>query len=470
VQTFNFYSAEGFRLFPCHIDKTPRVNSWRSSEAHIDAEDAEEIAAKGGFVGAWLPSNYVVIDIDRGHKNGIDGYAVFEKLCAKLGVDADIAEKTMAVKTGSGGMHLYFTTPAGTDYRTLSMKALTDAVDVRTHLGYVIAAGTNGYYPLNNVPPAEIPPQLLEAIQTRNKDSAPKFTPKKALPIDLLKSVLRKTDVGLFDTNDAWQEFVTSCIAAAGNEEAVLDAIEEWSKQDENFKDDKTIRKRLETFDREGGITVGTFIHLIKNTANVSKYIVDKVRMAVGEQFDIRARFAEHLEAPISAEYGKIHDVQPLMEAAYYSKNHIGLVEVFAHLVEDALMYVGAEKAYFYFDGNKWVELPGAISLIQTVLINAGQRWYTDVSTEKDKDADEYITAYINYISGIAVAKILESSIRQHVKIHHEKADWDAPTLAHTPDTGGWGDGLLRGEDRVPQGAKGRVQAALYRPRGQGLR
>lgn len=433
---FNFYTAEGFRLFPCNIDKTPRVTSWRSSESHIDADSAERIASRGTFIGAWLPTNYVVIDVDRNHraKDGAlkpDGLPVFQDLCRQVGIEDDLTETTMVVKTGSGGMHLYFTLPDGTDYRTLSQKGIADSVDVRTHQGYVIAAGTNGYGLITDSPPQTLPLPLLELMQTRNKEEAPPYQPEKQLPVELLETVLGRIPATDFSSNDDWQEFVTACIAVAGNSAGVQDAIERWSRSDPNYAKDTTVRTRIASFAPSGGITAGTFIHVIRN-AGVSKYLVDKVRMYVGASFDLSDKMVEDFNVPFRVDYDDMYEYRPQVEAYYYARYQISAVEIFARLVEGNLYYVGAERAFFYFDGNRWVEEQGILKTIYSVLANAMQHFYTDHSKTKDADADEYVSAILSYTSSYTVLSRFEGAIKQHPKVYRKAIPWDAPDLEAT--------------------------------------
>ncbi|MHC5062254.1 MAG: bifunctional DNA primase/polymerase, partial [Planctomycetota bacterium] len=335
---FNFYNRAGFKLFPCNVDKTPRVSSWRAESAHLSPEEAERITDTGGFVGAWLPSDYVIIDIDRNHGDNVDGLNAWAKLMQKLGIEDDLTKDTLVVKTGSGGMHLYFKLPAEVDYGTLSQKSITESVDVRTHLGYVIAAGTNGYEVLNHAEVAELPKALLSTIQTRNKDKAKEYHPTKELSIERFRKVLNKIEVADFNTNDLWQEFVTSCIAVCGNSDSVLDLIEEWSKGDPNYAEDSTIRKRLDTFEPDGGITVGTFLYILKKQ-QISKYLIDKVRMEVGAQFTFSESFSEVNEPLFEIDFSKIHDHKEHMRAFYYTRHQSAGVNLFAALVEDKLLY-----------------------------------------------------------------------------------------------------------------------------------
>ena len=262
----NFYEQESFRLFPCNIDKTPRVKSWRSTEAHITTDKAQDIMDTGGYVGAWVPPNYVIIDVDMNHVDKLgnvkpEGLPIYTELLKDLRLPCENPlGQTLTIKTGSGGFHLYFKLPDTVDYSALSQKSIAESVDVRTHRGYVIASGTNGYSIYHEANPLELPEPLLGIIRTRAKEKAKDITPSRELSPEMLQKVLSKLDPCSFDTNDIWQEFITSCIAASGNGPAVLGILEEWSKSDPSYAKDDTVRKRIETFEPNGGITVGTFL------------------------------------------------------------------------------------------------------------------------------------------------------------------------------------------------------------------
>lgn len=430
MHMITFYNNNNFKLFPCNLDKTPRVTSWRSSEAHLSPQDAQRIMDTGHFVGAWLPPNYIVIDLDRGHREGEDGVTSFSKLCGDLGIELDLTQETLTVKTGSGGIHLYFTIPEGIDYRTLSQKGIAEGVDVRTHLGYVIAAGTNGYTPITTSPPMELPEPLLKKIQTRNKDKAKDYRPEKQLPLDLLHKVLERLEVTHFDTNDTWQEFITSAIAAAGNSDDVISALEEWSRKDTNYQNDPTVRKRIETFEPDGGITIGTFLHILKQEG-LSKYLIDKIRVHIGAEFSFSESFSEVYDPPFNVDYSRIRENKDTMKALYYSKHQTSGVSLFAALTKDILIYSVEDRAFFYYNGHRWVETQGILNIVFSVLLQAGMRWYTDTK-KKDPDADEYIAAYISFIGALAIVQRFESALKQHPEVARTEIPWDSPQLEAT--------------------------------------
>jgi P4 family phage/plasmid primase-like protien len=447
---FDFYKKEGFALFKCNLDKTPAVPHWKEPEWHIPASEAEERALHGHYVGARVPPNYIVIDIDRGHKNGIDGGEAFAKICE----DLDIAvPETYTVRTASGGEHLYFTLPDGTDYQTLSQKALAKAVDVRTHSGYVIAAGTNGYYVLHDRPPIEIPEPLIALMQSRAREFADPIVPDLPLPVEVLQTVLSKLPIAEFDTNDVWQEFVTSCIAVSGNHDEVIDALEEWSKSDPAYKDDPSIRKRLQSFEIAGGITAGTFIHVIKNHG-ISKYLVDKVRTYVGAQFNFGDRSIDKYDAPFEVDYSLLSELKTEVRGMYYQKLQGDTLDVLVRLVRGTLIYVSGERLFYYFDGNRWVEREKVVTdVIYPVLMNVALRFYSDYSKEKDSDADEYLAACIKYLSTLHTTMQIQTVLMGHTEILHGSVDWDSPSLAATLTLR---DGVLDFSDHPIKFRKGR--------------
>lgn len=431
-----FYEKHNFKLFPCNFDKTPRVESWRASQAHISADKAQSLMDTGHYVGAWLPSNYVVIDVDMNHVDKLGnekppGLPVFKSLIEKMGIKSDPFKDTIVVKTGSGGFHLYFKLPPEVDYTTLSQKSIAESVDVRTHLGYVIAAGTNGYTVHNDAPAMELPASLLSLIQKKTKEKAKNHQPPKELPIALLKKTLSKLDAPVFGTNDAWQEFITSCIAVSGNSPEVLDTLEEWSKSDPTYAKDQTVRKRIETFEPDGGITVGTFLYILK-THDVSKYLVDKIRLAIGAQFNFSQRFSESYEIPFNVHYEKIAEEHTLASALFYANHQNAAITLFCALVKSNLLYSTTERLFYYFDGNRWVEQPGIQGVIFSVLLHAGVRFYTDHSKKKDADADDYLNKYVGFIGSLAMIQKFETALKQHPDLVVKNPEWDSPALEAT--------------------------------------
>ncbi|NYF80574.1 AAA family ATPase [Granulicella arctica] len=124
---------QGFRIFPCNADKTPK-GPWASIEPR------SPFAISGVWKADDLPGfpigkhGMIVIDCDC-KPDGPDGVAAFDDLCSREGIDRSEA---FVVTTPSGGLHFYFRTE--TPYGN-SSGSLPPGIDVRGKGGYVIAPG-----------------------------------------------------------------------------------------------------------------------------------------------------------------------------------------------------------------------------------------------------------------------------------------------------------------------------------------
>jgi hypothetical protein len=143
-------AARGWHVFPLRPgDKRPAVRDWEA-RATTDAERIRRCWTAGPFnVGvACGPSGLVVIDLDTakpdrplpdGWPGCADGEDVLAALSDRHGQPYPVS--TYAVRTGSGGLHLYFAAPAGLQLRN-SAGRLGPLIDTRAGGGYVVAAGS----------------------------------------------------------------------------------------------------------------------------------------------------------------------------------------------------------------------------------------------------------------------------------------------------------------------------------------
>ncbi|MCS4489426.1 bifunctional DNA primase/polymerase [Corynebacterium sp. ES2775-CONJ] len=106
-------------------------------------------------IGARPPADVIVIDIDV--KNG--GIQYWKDLCAGRHVP-----ETLAISTGSGGWHLWFTLPYLRDLRG-QLGATTSGIDLKTHAGYLVMPPsihptTGGMYHIHHWHPLAALPEL----------------------------------------------------------------------------------------------------------------------------------------------------------------------------------------------------------------------------------------------------------------------------------------------------------------------
>lgn len=127
------YARRGWSAVPCGRDKRPLV-SWlrwqseRADEAQVRDWWTRWPEANVGIVTGAV-SGIVVLDLDRGHAEGVDGLQSVQRAGAHL-------PPTPCVNTPSGGLHVYFRHPGRP---VPNATALLPGVDLRGDGGYVVA-------------------------------------------------------------------------------------------------------------------------------------------------------------------------------------------------------------------------------------------------------------------------------------------------------------------------------------------
>ncbi|MFF4949761.1 bifunctional DNA primase/polymerase [Streptomyces chattanoogensis] len=172
-------ASRGWHVFPLRPgDKRPAIRDWET-RATTDPDRITRCWTHAPYnIGiATGPSKLVVVDLDTAkHEDdgppaawaqpGIhDGRDVFAALCER---HQQPSPGTHVVRTGGGGLHLYFTAPDGMELRNTAGK-LGWKVDTRANGGYVVAAGSTGrdcpYTVFQDVPPALLPGWLAELLR-----------------------------------------------------------------------------------------------------------------------------------------------------------------------------------------------------------------------------------------------------------------------------------------------------------------
>ncbi|TQJ54684.1 bifunctional DNA primase/polymerase [Streptomyces sp. SLBN-115] len=122
------------------------------------------------------PSGLVVVDLDMPkRKSSTDtpsGVTTFAALCERAG---QAVPTTRTVRTASGGVHLYFTAPAGVRLGNTAGR-LGKRIDTRAWGGYVVAPGSisraGAYAVVNDMPPALLPEWLSARLTGRQAERA----------------------------------------------------------------------------------------------------------------------------------------------------------------------------------------------------------------------------------------------------------------------------------------------------------
>jgi hypothetical protein len=128
-------------------------------------------------------TNLLAVDLDRGHADGADGCAEFDKLVSEYG---DVPS-CPAVQTPRGGVHLYFSQPHDREPLSNSAGQIGPGIDVRGYHGFTVAPGavlqTGEFYEsiagtpdlaeafvAGTIPP---PPDWLIELAERSRHSEP---------------------------------------------------------------------------------------------------------------------------------------------------------------------------------------------------------------------------------------------------------------------------------------------------------
>jgi Bifunctional DNA primase/polymerase, N-terminal len=152
ARSAHWHAARGLAVFPLRPgSKTPAIEDW----PHNATTDAEQIIlwwreAPYNIGMATGPSGLLVIDLDQPNSagetvpepwasRGVEcGRDVLDQLAADAG---HVLPRTWTVSTPSGGQHLYYRQPDGTELGNTAGR-LGWKIDTRGHGGYVVGAGS----------------------------------------------------------------------------------------------------------------------------------------------------------------------------------------------------------------------------------------------------------------------------------------------------------------------------------------
>ena len=161
-------ARRGWAAFPVKPRrKAPPMKGWRKS-ATTDLDQIARWWSTGALANIGIDcgsSGLVAIDLDV--RNGVDGPAAWEKLCGELGIPP---WNTAMVSTPSGGRHLYYRAPNGSNLGN-SAGRLGPGIDVRADGGYVLAPPSvtdEGTYTwLNGQSLVPLPAEILGKLHTQ---------------------------------------------------------------------------------------------------------------------------------------------------------------------------------------------------------------------------------------------------------------------------------------------------------------
>lgn len=457
------YQENGFKFFPCRSDKSPdtlgfwpedkerkkynkktgnekKNYDWMQPENHISIDKAEELQKTGTMIGAWIPEDLIVIDLDK-HEGKADGLKSFQDVKKQLVLDINFVDDTTVIQTGGGGFHVFFF--VGNDH-TFSQGALKlnneeIGIDIKTNKGYIIASNSPGYTYLCESDPMELPEKLnlwLTEVQKNSKIAIEDKTNidtednRKTISPKLLKSILGKTDIKNFRSNDRWLQFIMSAVSASGSSSSVIGLLEEWSNSDPEYSEDRSILNRIESITENGGITIGTFISTLREEG-LSPYLInqvvkiDSITMAVLDGEAIESKLP--IEEP---DYDKIIEL-PEMKEFFTIQGNSSAKTILYNAFKGNIIYNKGEKESFYFNGSRWEVLKDMYSIVYTILFRCAKIYY--MNSHEGKENQDRMMKIINSINDTTWKS--KTITELNAMIREDGVNWDSIAIRESITT-----------------------------------
>jgi len=280
-ELFDWYEENGFEHFLKLTGKYPANKGRRRT---LSSLGTIQVYTSGGFnVGVLIPQSCLVLDVDQ--RNG--GAESLVRLLAdafgpgSYGV-SDLVDSTFSVRTGGGGLHLYFKHDPGRRPRN-NLQGYP-GVDLQTHpkASYVVAPysvhpDTGRAYeplpdPLGAFRPLARLPEPLEALILMPSSDVVKLTAERAedarhplwglIESDELAALLEALNPVDFCQYDDWISLLSAAHHATGGSVEASQVFAEWSARDPDFIDKahKAVDKQWGTFHerRSGGNPLAT--------------------------------------------------------------------------------------------------------------------------------------------------------------------------------------------------------------------
>jgi len=465
-ENLGIYYEQGFKMFPCRPNKSPAISkgeNWKEDKNHLTQDKAETLQSTGNMIGAWIPEDIIVIDLDvhEGKANGINSFIEIKN---KLDLNIELMKSTTVVKTGGGGFHIFFYAPKhGLKQGAIKVDGKEIGIDIKTNAGYVIAAGSPGYEYLTDAEPMLLPERLHdwligvkgEKTVIGKKVETDLFTvdysgnKKGLITPKLLKTILNKLHVENFNTNDRWLEFITSAIAAAGDSLEVTELLESWSQSDPKYRDERNISNRINSLKKDGGITVGSFVHILKEE-DISKYIISQVTKSEDITPLIEDSETTETDLPIpEPDYNELLKL-PQIKEFFTTRGNTAAKLILFEALNNNVMYVKSEKEIYYFNESRWEILRDMFSIVYTIMNRVIKIYYASNASEGGK---ELIDAYKKAMQAINDTTWKSKTIKElNSMICEDVIIWDGPNIRETITTE---DGVIEFKNKKIESRKG---------------
>lgn len=459
--SLQLYKDLNFKFILCKADKTPDIpgsDNWNDEFNHLTIEQARTYQRTGKMIGAIIPPDVVILNLNR--KGDYNGIAQMKQIRNDYKIEKSLLE-TLVVTTQGNGHHLYFRLPENMQKKNAPKPGIkAPGVELKTHAqqdGYVIAADSPGYK-IFSEEISEIYPELLQWLsdcekeqsgagkavstdsgstdETKESGEPQHETDQKKLPPRSLRSILKKMPVENFIDKNNWQPFIRSCIAVAGNSEEVKVIISEWFSESEILKNDNEKLQQIITTIREtddpGRVSVGSFVHYLRDCNISSYYITQAVKLDSVSNTLIDAENSEIYLPFCDPDYQHISQT-PAAREFFHVQGNTAAASILEMALENKVLYSDAEKTPFYFDGNRWHELNDYFGIIYTIIFRVVKIVYAE--TEGDKEDNDRMFKCIQKLNDTHWKTQTWKELCSKSAIFKKFIPWDSPDITETITT-----------------------------------
>lgn len=304
-ELFEWYEKNGFVKFLKLTGKLPANQGRRRPTLKYAA--TQDHIARGFNIGVLIPPGCLVLDVDQ--RNG--GMASLIHLLADayalptIGDDAprvdDLIESTFAVRSGGGGLHLYFS--LGPEGRPRNSLPSYPGIDLQTNpkASYVVAPysihpGTGKPYEphldaLGDFRPLARLPEQLEPLILMPVSDVAKLTAERSeearhplwgiIGPDELRALLDALDPVDYQQYDDWINILSAAHHATGGDPDAAQVFVEWSARDPMYANaaHKAVDRKWDTFHERRGnnspvATVDTILAAVRKAERASMEIL----------------------------------------------------------------------------------------------------------------------------------------------------------------------------------------------------
>lgn len=254
----------GYDLIPLTARRTPWKGWRRKDYTHFAFLDH---IMGGGAVGVRLGDEHLVVDVDP--RNG--GEDSFTRLIFDIGEELDRAD-VPAVRSGGGGLHLYFRKSPGRTRVTLPK--LYPGIDFKRLGGYVVAPGNDhpsgGTYvwlrPLERTGAPQAPNRLLALLHRPPGKVGPvEAVGEPVLTPDELAKLLAVVPAANYRDYDEWLTISMACHHATGG--GGFEVWADWCASDDDYSSvpAEELFDHWDSFTSGGGVTYRTLFKAVSD-------------------------------------------------------------------------------------------------------------------------------------------------------------------------------------------------------------